>query len=111
MEFNEFKERMQKHFQKMTKDATHLFEVACDKDELWNTYLDSFPTGTNEIYRERREHDCCCCRHFIKSIGNAVVINDNKIITVWDFRTDDTTYQPVIDALAAYVKSKVVSDV
>ena len=111
MEFNEFKERMQKHFKEMTKDATHLFEVACDKDELWNTYLDSFPTGTNEIYRERRKHDCCCCRHFIKSIGNAVVINDNQIITVWDFRTDDATCQTVIDALAAYVKSKVVSDV
>ena len=60
-----FKETLQKHFEEMTKDVTHLFEVEVDKDELWNLYLDSFPDGTNEIYRERRYHDCSCCRHFI----------------------------------------------
>ena len=48
-----FKEALQKHFAEMTKDVTHLFEVEVDKDELWNLYLDSFPAGTNEIYREK----------------------------------------------------------
>jgi hypothetical protein len=111
MEFKQFKNVLQENFTQMSKDATHLFEVELDKDELWNLYLDSFPAGTNEIYRERREHDCSCCRHFIKNIGNAVVIKDNKIKTIWDFATNDTTYQPVISALSAYVKSKVVSDI
>ena len=58
--------RLMENFAEMTKDVTHLFEVNVDKDEMWNLYLDSFPAGTNEIYRERREHDCSCCRHFIK---------------------------------------------
>lgn len=99
------------NFNRMTKNATHLFEVNVDKDEMWNLYLDSFPEGTNEIYRERREHDCSCCRHFIKTVGNAVIIKDNKVTTIWDFRTDDSTYQPVLDALANFIKSHVVSDI
>jgi len=111
MEFKEFKGLLQENFKNMSSDASHLFEVDLDKDEFWNLYLDSFPKGTNEIFRERRDHDCSCCRHFIKNIGNAVVIKDNKIKTIWDFETNDTTYQPVINALSKYVKSKVVSDV
>ena len=77
--FMMFKKALQKHFDEMQKEATHLFEVNVDKDELWNTYLDSFPAGTNEIFRERREHDCSCCRQFIKNIGSAVTIKDNQI--------------------------------
>ncbi len=111
MNFTTMRNRLMEHFAEMTKDATHLFEVNVDKDEMWNLYLDSFPTGTNEIFRERREHDCSCCRQFVKTIGNAVVIKDNKITTIWDFRTDDDTYQPVLDALSAFIKSHAVSDI
>ena len=111
MEFTEMRDKLIEHFNEMVKDIDHLFEVAVDKDELWNLYLDSFPAGTNEIYRERRWHDCSCCRQFIKTIGNAVVIKDNQIETIWDFRTDDTTYQPVLNALSAYIKSHAVSDI
>ena len=111
MEFSEFKTLFQKNFEKLTKDAEHLFKIEIDKDEFWNLYLDSFPAGTNEIYRERREYDCSCCRHFIKNIGNAVVIKNNKVHTMWDFTTGDTTFQPVIDALNAYLMSKPVTDV
>ena len=111
MEFTEMRDKLMEHFNEMVKDIDHLFEVAVDKDELWNLYLDSFPTGTNEICRERREHDCSCCRQFIQTIGNAVVIKDNQIETIWDFRTDDTTYQPVLNALSAFIKSHAVSDI
>jgi hypothetical protein len=111
MEFTEMRNKLMENFAEMTKDATHLFEVNVDKDEMWNLYLDSFPVGTNEIYRERREHDCSCCRQFVKTIGNAVVIKDNKITTIWDFRTDDSTYQPVLNALSAFIKSHAVSDI
>jgi hypothetical protein len=111
MEFKQFKNLLQDNFAQISKDASHLFEVHLDKDELWNLYLDSFPEGTNVIYRERRDKDCSCCRQFVKAIGNAVVIKNNQITTIWDFDTNDTTYKPVLDILSAYVKSKVVSDI
>ena len=111
MEFATMRNKLMENFAEVTKDATHLFEVNVDKDEMWNLYLDSFPAGTNEIYRERREHDCSCCRHFIKSIGNAVVIKDNKVTTIWDFETNDATYQPVLNALSEFIKSHAVSDI
>ena len=110
MEFKDLKIALQENFKRMTKDETHLFEVDLDKDELWNLYLDSFPAGTNEIYKERREFDCSCCRHFIKNIGNAVIIKNNEIHTIWDFKVNDTTYQPVINALSAFIKSKTVTN-
>ena len=111
MTFSEFKKVFQKNFEDMIAGARHLYEVGVDKDEFWNLYLDSFPAGTNEIFRERREFDCSCCRHFIKTIGNAVVIKDNKIRTMWDFKVDDVKYQTVIDALNAYLLDKAVTNV
>ena len=107
MRFAEMRDLLIENYEKMTKDATHMFSVLIDKDEMYNLYLDSFPAGTNEIYRERREHDCSCCRWFIKSIGNAVTIKDNKVKTIWDFKTNDTTYQPVLDALNKYILDRI----
>jgi len=111
MTFGEFKVLFQKNFKELTKDAIHLFQVELNLEELWEIYLSSFPSGTNEIYRQRREYDCSCCRQFIRNIGNVVVIKDNQVKTIWDFETNDTTFQPVINALSAYVKSHIVSDV
>lgn len=110
MSFVKMRDNLIAHFNRITKDVNNIFEVAVDKDEMWNLCLDSFPEGTNEIYRERREHDCSCCRHFVKAIGNVVVIKDNKVTTVWDFDTESTTYQPVVNALAEYIKSKAITD-
>lgn len=110
MEFKQFKKQLQDHFEEMVKDAQILFEVDIDKDEFWNLYLDSFPKGTNEIYRKRRKYDCSCCRYFIKSIGNVVTIKNNHVHTLWEFQTNDT-FQPVVDALDAYIRSHVVSNV
>lgn len=112
MEFSAFAQRLQDHVNEMTKDTNFLFEVDLDKDKLWNLYLDSFPAGTNEVYRERREFDCSCCRHFIKQFGNVVSIKDGKLTTIWDFDANSPhKFQPVIDTLDAFVRLHPVTDV
>lgn len=111
MPFHSFHHKFMGHFDAMTKDAAALYRVDFDPDELWNLYLDSFPEGTNLIYRTRREFDCSCCRHFIKTMGGVVAIRDGRIETIWDFDTaSPECYQPVMDALSAYIKSKPIKD-
>ena len=106
MEFKKFKQNLQNHFEEMTKDVKCLFTVDLDKDELWNLYLTSFPKGTNEIFRESNEYDCCCCRHFIKSIGNVVSIKNGQIETIWNFEAGSDTFSIVGKALNDFVLSK-----
>lgn len=111
MEFKEFKQIFQDNCYQILRNVDNLFEVEVDKDELWNLYLDSFPEGTNEIFRKRREYDCSACRQFIKNFGNVVAIKDNQIKTIWDFEVDDNKFQTVINSLDTFIKSKPVADV
>lgn len=111
MEFKEFRTLVSDHFNIMTNNVNYLFEVNVDKEELVNTYLGSFPEGTNKIYRKRREYDCSCCKHFIKSIGNVVVIKDGKVETIWDLDIHDGKFEYVTKAMSELVKSNAVSDV
>lgn len=111
MEFNEFNELFKKHVSTLLIGKEYIYFTEVDKDELWDTYLNSFPTGTNEIYRTRREFDCSCCKQFIRQFGNVVAITNNKIKSIWDFTIDDDKFQPVINALSKMVKSSPIKDV
>lgn len=111
MSFIDFKKAVQNNFNTLTQNTDHLFEVNLDAERLWNVYLDSFPPGTNEVFRERREFDCSCCRQFIKSIGNAVTIKNNQVTSVWDIKISDPTFKTVANSLSQFVKSHTVSDV
>lgn len=63
-----------------------LFRVDADKDSMWQTYLQSFPEGTNPIFRKRTKHDCSCCRSFIRAVGNVVAIDPQtyQVMSIWD---------------------------
>lgn len=107
--FKDFVKAIQKNLQQMSKDSSRLFTVNVDTEELYNLYLDSFPEGTNEIYRERREYDCSCCRHFIRDVGNVVSIKNGELHTIWGINpVSDDKYNVVAAALDAYVKQKAV---
>ena len=112
MNFIQMRDKMLAHFAFMTENNGQLFEVEVDKDKLWSLYLDSFPSDKNPIYRERTEHDCSCCRHFIKTLGNVVAIKDGKVISLWDFDVDgDDTYEPSIKAMREYIHFCRIADV
>lgn len=66
MNFHDLKMPVQKQFNRMAKHD--LFVVDVNGDDLWQFYLAAFPAGSNPIYRERTEHDCSCCRQFVKNM-------------------------------------------
>lgn len=111
MDFLRFRDKMKENFDKMASENAMLFEVDADKDALYELYLNSFPAGTNEIFRKRRAHDCSSCRQFIQNIGLAVSLKDGVVTSIWDFDAGDPTYQTVIDAMAEWVKAHEIKDV
>lgn len=109
MKFIKLKEAVAKQFNSMK--GYDLFRTNVTKDELQDTYLSSFPIGSNPIFRERTEHDCNCCKQFIRAIGNIVAVVDGKLVSIWDGKVDDANYQVVTDAMSTLVKSKPIDNV
>lgn len=109
--FSLMKEEFQAHVNSMIEDQTHLFVVDTDPDKLWELYLESFLPENNKIFRERREHDCSCCRSFIRSFGNIVTIKNGKITSIWDFETSQKEYNPSFKAMKDYIYSVPIKDV
>lgn len=109
MDFHVIKNAVAKQFEKMSKHQ--LFVVGIDRDKVWETYLSSFPEGANPMYRERTEHDCSCCKQFIRTVGGVVAVIDGKLESIWDISIPkEPAYQAVADGLSAYVKSLPITD-
>lgn len=109
MDFTKLSQMVKDQFDRIS--CGNMFVTNCDPDALWELYLSSFPSGTNEVYRERREYDCSTCRHFVKRLGGVVAIRKGKVETVWDIKTNDSTFQPVVEALSEYVRSCAIKSV
>jgi hypothetical protein len=105
--FDHFAELVAKNFKNMSKNE--LFVTIDDRDSVWDAYLASFPEGTNPIFRERTEHDCSCCKQFLRNIGNVVVIEGNTIKTVWDVIGAPAPYDVVAAELDRLVKSQPIT--
>lgn len=94
--FDAFGKAVRARFEALSQER--LFIVNSDRDAIWERYLDAFPAGSNPVFRERTEHDCACCRHFIRSIGNVVAIQNGALASVWDATDLPYPYQDVADA-------------
>jgi len=103
MDFQVIKRAVAKQFATLAKGE--LFVVDIEKDKLWETYLASFPAGTNPLYKNRTEHDCNCCKQFIRAVGGVVGIVDGKIQSIWDVKVSEPGYQAVANGLSALVYS------
>ena len=102
-DFSAFAQAVRTKFEKMSKQG--LFFIDTDKDSLFDLYLASFPEGTNPIYLTRTEHDCNCCKQFIRNIGNVVVIDKktNVLDSVWNIKGLPYPYDVVAAAMHKHV--------
>lgn len=117
MEFKHLRDAVNVQLARLLKNS--VFKVAfptgpdgAHLDQLYNLYQDSFPPGTNEIYRKQREYECSCCRSFIRAVGGMVAIIDGKLETVWDVTVKkEPGFQPVVDAMAGYIRTLPIDNV
>lgn len=109
--FEQFGRLVADSFQRLTK-AGETFVVAVDGDTLFAEYLNAFPDGTNPIYKTRTEHDCSCCKQFIRRAGNVVAVVDGAYRTVWDEAAQKASfpYNIVAERLRDLVKEAPIID-
>lgn len=102
--FATIKESVRSRFEIMSRSASDpgnaLLRVEYDRDEIWNTYLNAFPEET------RQEHNCNCCKAFIRQVGGAVLVRSSgERQFLWDAESPS----PGVRALAAYVASRPIA--
>ncbi len=106
--FRDFTKVVRDRFNEMAKGELYVVDIT--KSVMWENYMDAFPAGTNEMYKERRAYDCNSCKQFINRVGNVVAIVDNKLVSVWDVivDTEEEYYQTVADSMSELVKSATI---
>lgn len=107
MNFHKFEKAVSLQIDKMITAGSVMLVTDVDKDALYEHYLASFPEGTNPLFRERTEHDCNCCKSFIRKLGATITVIDGEIKTIWDFDPMgvNANYIAVANAMADFVKS------
>lgn len=80
-EFQKFSKAVHDRYFQLT--SNELFTVGV-RDTISDVYLAAFPAGTNPVYITNTEHDCSCCKNFIKNLGSVVAIINGKVQTIWD---------------------------
>lgn len=105
--FKAFAVAVAKQWDRMS--ANELFRTNVGGDELAQLYLDSFPEGTDPIFRVRTEHDGSYDKNVIRRIGNVVSIKNGELTSVWDIKGLEYPYDVVAKALADRVKVAAVN--
>lgn len=119
-DFSKFSVAVSRRFDELSKNELFVADIARGRmkepnvplgngDALWEAYLAAFPEGTNPIFRERTEHDCSCCKNFIRNIGTAVAIVNGKLTTVWDLKGLEAPYDTVAAKLHELVSASEIN--
>lgn len=108
-DFAPFSKAIHNRYNQLAKN--NLFVTTEDHEALIAHYLASFPEGTNPVYITNTEHDCSCCKNFIKNLGNLVAVVDGKIETVWDVKGLAFPYDVVAASMHAYIKGQAITGI
>ena len=96
--FTNIKQQVKSAFDAMVLSGLYLYIVDVEKDKLWEAYLENFSEET------KQQHNCNCCRQFIKNYGGIVTVNiDGTFNTVWDF-IPEAEYLGSVNALGTLVR-------
>lgn len=109
--FSTFTRAVAVSFQERVTDPRSVFVVGAAG--LHEAYLAAFPAGTDPAFKTTTEHDCRCCRHFIRRAGAVVTVDaGGELRTVWDLAAEEAAepYRTVASRLRAIVRAAPVGD-
>lgn len=109
-DFIKFRTALQKNFDKLAKNGP-LYFSDLSKDVVWDTYMNSYPPGTNEIFRERPEHDCVQCKQSLRLLARIIGEVDGKPVTIWNGINTGTHYDHVAKEMDALVSASKIAGV
>lgn len=110
MSFIKFSTAVAAQLRTLTDAGHELFVVGHDNRAFERHYLTSFPEGSNPVFKTRTEHDCSCCKNFIRNLGNVVAIADGRKVSVWHDLKVPEPYATVAKAMAAFVESQPITN-
>lgn len=100
-DFKVFGDAVHARYEQMAQGE--LFVV--DVENIFDTYLAAFPAGSNPILRERTEHDCNCCKQFIRKLGVLVSVDaQGQTHSVWDDLQLPSPYKEVADRMSDVIR-------
>lgn len=105
--------KMQEQFVKMCATGK-LFRSKITGDEIYTLYLQSFPAGTNPVFRDPASttHNCNNCKNFIRRYGNIVSISeDGALMSVFGNDGIEEPYKRVAAAMNSLVMKSAIQDV
>lgn len=101
-DFESFSKLVHARFKELSKHELFITGKGAE-DSIVEHYLAAFPEGANPIYLTNTEHDCSCCKHFLRAVGRVVAIIDGKMHSVWDLPTATYPYNEVAEALNEHI--------
>lgn len=110
MTFKQFADAVNTKFLQLSETGA-LFRVNVSKEQLWETYQNSYSPQDNPIFRERRVHECNTCMSFINRLGPIVAIIDNTLDSIWNIEGLSHPYDKVAKAMHDLVVSHNVSSI
>ena len=107
--FSTLKQAITRRLNELFNSDSPLFITNVSKDDLWDTYLNAFPEGTNPVYKTHREYDCATCRHFIKNLGGLVSVSPSgEVTSLWGGLDLPWPFYPVAAALNTLVATAAI---
>ena len=105
-DYQRFLRKFQRRFlAKIAASSDKLFTAAADESKLWSLYIDNVPSEL------RQHYNCACCRRFIQTYGDLVVIDDDGKTTsaLWDTENIPEHMQASFAALKRVIeKSRII---
>ena len=103
VQFKDIKLKVQANFTSLK--SSPLFYKNVDRDKIWEIYLGGFDEA------DRQEHNCNCCKSFLRQYSGIVAIKNGQVISLWDNLTGLGQYEASILAVRDYIHSLPITDV